>query len=222
MEQQFTKLARLRASLTTAAERNRLLDEMISIGTYEQLQTLLPKVSSQARRDKILGRIITFGTDHTSTNTNKTQISGLADSLKAVYPPNKQYDIFIAHASEDKDFVTPLALSLTQKGLKVWYDDFVLKLGDSLRREIDKGLAQSRYGAVILSHNFFSKHWPQKELDGLAAKEQLGRKVILPIWHNIDKEEVASYSPTLADIIAAKSSMGVEYVANKIIEAISS
>ncbi len=77
---------------------------------------------------------------------------------------DKQYDVFVAHASEDKSFVTPLALSLTQTGLKVWYDDFVLKVGDSLRREVDKGLVQSRYGIVILSHYFFRKQWPQKEM----------------------------------------------------------
>lgn len=136
--------------------------------------------------------------------------------------PHKQYDVFIAHASEDKDFVKPLALSLRKEGLEVWYDDFVLKLGDSLRREIDKGLAQSRYGVVILSHSFFNKHWPQKELDGLAAREQLGRKVILPIWRNIDQEEIATYSPTLADIIAAKSREGIEAITKKIFDVISS
>jgi len=221
MEQQFTKLARLRANLTAGAERNRLLDEMISIGTYDQLQTLLPKVTSQARRDKILDRMITFGTDHTITNTNKTQISGLADFPKVAYLPNKQYDVFIAHASEDKDFATPLAISLRKDGFEVWYDDFVLKLGDSLQQEIDKGLATSRYGIVILSRNFFNKDWTRKELDGLAAKEKAGRKVILPIWRNITKEEVVFYSPTLAGLKAAPSRMGIAAITKMIIEVIS-
>ena len=133
----------------------------------------------------------------------------------------KQYDVFIAHASEDKSFVTPLANSLKGRGLEVWYDDFMLKIGDSLRREIDKGLTQSRYGVVVLSHNFFNKHYPQKELDGLAAREEIGRKVILPIWHNINKEEILSYSPTLADIVAVKSDLGLKAVTDKIIESIS-
>ena len=132
-----------------------------------------------------------------------------------------QYDIFIAHASEDKSFVTPLAHSLKGRGLKVWYDDFVLKIGDSLCRENDKGLAQSQYGIVVLSHSFFRKHYPQKELDGLAAKEEIGRKVILPIWHNIDKQEIISYSPTLADIRAVKSDLGIKAVTDEIIKAIS-
>jgi hypothetical protein len=50
-----------------------------------------------------------------------------------------------------------------------------------------------------------NKDWPQKELDGLAALEVNGRKVILPIWHNVTKEEVAQYSPTLADRLAVRT-----------------
>ena len=194
---------------------------MISIGTYEQLQTLLPKVSSQERRDKILDRMITFDTDNAITNTNKPKISVLADSSKIAHFPNKHFDVFIAHASEDKKFATPLANSLKQEGFEVWYDDFVLKLGDSLQQEIDRGLASSRYGIVILSHKFFNKDWTRKELDGLAAKETMGRKVILPIWRNITKEEVVSYSPTLAGLKAAPSRMGIVAITKMITEVIS-
>jgi hypothetical protein len=52
------------------------------------------------------------------------------------------------------------------------------------RQSIDSGLARSRFGIVILSEAFFAKHWPQRELDGLAAREVDGVKVILPVWHN--------------------------------------
>jgi hypothetical protein len=62
----------------------------------------------------------------------------------------------------------------------VWLDDCELTLGDSLRRSIDQGLAQSRFGVVILSPNFFAKEWPQKELDALVSREDGGQKVILP------------------------------------------
>ncbi|TEU12597.1 MAG: toll/interleukin-1 receptor domain-containing protein, partial [Anaerolineales bacterium] len=96
------------------------------------------------------------------------------------------WDVFISHTWEDKeDIARPLAEALRQKGLRVWYDEFTLTLGDSLRRSIDHGLAQSRYGVVILSPNFFTKEWSQKELDGLAAREVSGEKVILPVWHNV-------------------------------------
>ncbi len=54
------------------------------------------------------------------------------------------WDVFISHASEDKDsFVRPLAVALKQLGASVWYDEFSLKLGDSMSRSIDKGLSKS-------------------------------------------------------------------------------
>jgi hypothetical protein len=74
----------------------------------------------------------------------------------------KQWDMFISHASEDKEsFVRPLASALKNTGLLVWFDETALTVGDSLRGKIDEGLAQSRYGIVVLSPNFFAKRWPQ-------------------------------------------------------------
>jgi len=132
----------------------------------------------------------------------------------------KEWDAFICHASEDKaDFVDLFARQLRDSGLTVWYDVFSLKLGDSLRRKIDEGLAKSRYGIVVLSKHFFSKEWPQNELDGLMSREIVGTKVILPIWHNITAEEVRINSPILAGRVAAKSEHGLEKVISEIREA---
>lgn len=116
---------------------------------------------------------------------------------------NVAYDAFISHATEDKeDLVRPLADILRSLGHAIWFDEFQLKVGDSLRRSIDKGLASSRFGIVVLSPSFFAKQWPQYELDGLVAKEIAGGKVILPLWHKVSKNEVIGYSPTLADKVA--------------------
>lgn len=130
------------------------------------------------------------------------------------------YDFFISHASEDKeDFVRPLADELTRLGVKVWYDEFSLKIGDSLRRSIDKGLANSRFGVVVISSSFIKKNWTQYELDGMVAREMDGMKVILPIWHKVTKSEVMKYSPTLADKYALNSSMNeISEIAEKLKE----
>jgi hypothetical protein len=134
-----------------------------------------------------------------------------------------KWDVFISHASEDKkDTVEPLASRLHAHGLRVWYDKAVLKLGDSLLGSIDAGLAQSRFGVVVLSPAFFKKAWPRKELDGLVAREiSKGRKVILPIWHNVTHEDVVKYSPTLAGRVAALSKDGLDEVVRQIIEVFS-
>ena len=121
----------------------------------------------------------------------------------------EQWDVFICYATEDKESVVePIARALRESKISVWYDEFELKVGDSLRRSIDKGISRSHFGVVVLSNNFFAKEWPQKELDGLVA---IGSR-ILPVWHKIEKEEVAKYSPILADLIAAKTSKGIPVV----------
>jgi hypothetical protein len=129
------------------------------------------------------------------------------------------WDVFICHASEDKETVArPLAEALRKRGFHVWYDEFTLKLGDSLRRNIDRGLRDSRYGIVILSKDFFKKEWPQKELDGLNEREQDGKKVILPIWHDVTAEEVRYYSPMLAGRLAAKTRDGMRHIIDMVVE----
>jgi len=135
---------------------------------------------------------------------------------------DNNYDVFISHASEDKDnFVRPFVMLLKENGVKVWYDEFELQIGDSLRRKIDNGLKQSRYGIVVLSEAFFNKNWPQRELDGLFAREVEGEKVILPIWHKISKNEVIRYSPTIADMVAINTSnFTIEEIVQKIIDRI--
>jgi hypothetical protein len=134
----------------------------------------------------------------------------------------QMYDLFLSHASEDKEAIArPLYSALVAQGLSVWFDEAVLKLGDSLRRKIDEGLSKCRYGIVILSPRFLSKQWPQRELDGLVARETAsGEKAILPIWHEIDRDGVLKYSPPLADRIAGRSEEGIDALVQKIREAI--
>ena len=136
--------------------------------------------------------------------------------------PDTEYDLFISHASEDKDeFVRPLAETLENMGVKVWYDEFTLKVGDSLRKSIDHGLVKSKFGTVILSSAFCSKNWTQYELDSMVAREMNGHKMILPIWHKISKDEVMNFSPALADKVALNTSLSsIQEIAGELSEVI--
>ena len=141
-------------------------------------------------------------------NISLLRHSDQKDHSKISSSDSKEYDFFIAHASEDKDeFVRPLAHKLVDLGAQVWYDEFQLKVGDSLRRSIDNGLAKSKFGIVVLSMSFFSKGWGQYELDGLVTKEINGGKVILPIWHRVSVDDVKKYSLSLADKLALNTSI---------------
>ena len=131
----------------------------------------------------------------------------------------REYDVFISHASEDKgDVVRPLAHALQDGGLSVWYDEFELKIGDSLRRKIDSGLAKSRFGIAVLSRSFFGKGWTNYELDGLVTRAVSGEQVILPIWHDITKSELIDFSPSLADKVARSTGTHtIDEIASEII-----
>lgn len=128
------------------------------------------------------------------------------------------HDVFISHAGEDKDAVArPLANQLTERGWTVWLDELELTVGDSLTGRIDQALARSRFGVVILSHSFFAKQWPQRELAGLTAREtEAGRKVILPVWHDLNKADLLRYSPTLADRVGVSTNRGIKHVADQL------
>jgi len=152
---------------------------------------------------------------------DKEQPAGFNRPREAKEGPKLSWDSFICHASEDKNrFVRPLATKLRSKGLNIWYDEFTLKVGDSLRQSIENGLSKSRYGILILSPNFFAKKWPQDELSGLAAKERNGKKVILPVWLDVDHNYIVDYAPMLADRLAARASDGMAKVVTDLLAVI--
>ena len=112
-------------------------------------------------------------------------------------------DVFICHASQDKDaFVRPLAEALRRLGVSVWYDEFSLEVGDSVSQQIDAGIAGARFGVVVISRAFLRRRWPKHELRGLVNRDVEEDLKILPIWHGVTKGEVAKFSPSLSDKFA--------------------
>src|SRR5690606_10048068 len=106
----------------------------------------------------------------------------------------KEWDVFISHASVDKDdFVSGLVISLTKFNIKTWYDSDQLTIVDSLYKTIDIGLIKSRFGILVISINFLKKKWPEYEYRSLLAREINGKKVILPVWHNISIDDILEY-----------------------------
>lgn len=134
----------------------------------------------------------------------------------------REFDVFVSHAGEDKEaLVRPLAKALRDRGLAVWYDEFEMRLGDSLRQKIDAGLARSRFGVVVLSPSFLRKNWTRYELDGLVSREMNGEQIILPIWHQLSKDDLLRHSPSLVDKVALQSALAtVEEMADEIAQAV--
>lgn len=127
---------------------------------------------------------------------------------------------FISHDSRDKDdIVRALALELQKNMCHVWYDEYSLKVGDSLRENIENGLKEAQTCIVVLSPNFLSNGgWGKKEFDSIYTREIIQKQnVMLPIWHNVTQEQVYEYSPSLADRVGLLSSLGVKKLASELV-----
>jgi hypothetical protein len=130
---------------------------------------------------------------------------------------------FISYDSHDKDEVArPLAIELSRMLCPVWFDEFSLKVGDNLRENIEGGLKECRKCIIVLSPYFLSNNgWTKAEFDSIYTREIIEKKnVMLPVWHNVTKEEVYDYSPKLANIFAVSSALGIATMAGKLYKAV--
>ena len=127
-------------------------------------------------------------------------------------------DVFISHADPDKDAIArPLAEELRARGHSVWFDEFELDAGDSLKQKIDDGLARSRIGAVILSPSFFARTWANRELEALTKRRIAGDPyALVPVWYGVEEANVRAFSPALADLVAIRADAGVSRIADGI------
>lgn len=188
------------------------MENLAVIERYTGLSTWLRENDPATHAQLYSGTVV----DPTSSITPTMVASAEREEVTDIEQPDRA-DVFISHASEDKSEIgRPLAVELERRGFKVWFDEASLRLGDSLSRSIDQGLAKCRYGVVILSPSFFRKEWPQRELAGLVAREVRGTKVILPVWHCISASEIAEYSPVLADKLGVSTAHGINVVADQI------
>lgn len=116
---------------------------------------------------------------------------------------DKEYDIFISYASEDSEYVDKLEEALKSAEFSVWRDKSNIGWGQSIRQSIDNGLVKSKFGLVVLSSKYIEKYWTGYELDGILNKESsTGRQMVLPLWHNVTKDEIDKKSPSLSNRLA--------------------
>ena len=73
---------------------------------------------------------------------------------------------------------------------------------------------------MILSKSFFAKGWPQYELDGIIGMSVNGDQRVLPIWHEISRDEIVKQSPSLADKIARNTALSTDEIAEVVQDAV--
>ncbi len=126
---------------------------------------------------------------------------------------------FISHDSRDKENIAQkIAAKLMQMRCPIWYDEYSLVVGDSLRDSIERGLKESKFCIVLLTPNFLSKGgWTKREFDSAFTREIIeDRNVILPVWCNVGRDDVYEYSPILADRVGLNWSEGEDEVCRKL------
>ena len=100
----------------------------------------------------------------------------------------------------------------------VWYDEFSLKVGDSLRESIEKGIKECHKCVLVLSPNFLSNTgWTKVEFNSIFTRQIMeDTNLVLPIWNGVSAKDVYEYSPSLADKVGIQWSLGKEEVARQI------
>jgi hypothetical protein len=198
-------------------------------GTEQKLADVEKKVSQvqqkyeKEQRNQLEKSLRSIGNSVTAANLQFGSSSRTPPSSSQLVSTPQINDIFLSHASEDKEEVAkPLQKALEQRGLSVWFDEVKIKVGHSIRQDIEDGITNARFGVVILSQHFFAKQWTQAELDALFSKKMdSGRPLLLPIWHRVTKDEVASRSPLLAGIKALNTAtMTIDEIADALKEAV--
>lgn len=130
---------------------------------------------------------------------------------------------FISHDSRDKKLIArPLTEELRKRGCPVWYDEFSLKVGDSLRESIEKGIKECRKCIIVLSKHFLANTgWTKYEFNSIITKEFIeGKNVILPVWDKVIPKDVYEYCPVLADRFGLNWSKGRVEVSRQLYNAI--
>ena len=170
----------------------------------QQLEITLRE--SMQRRRRMIGNRVKLGDNigipqrpsNPEPVVEKKQAPAPAEVVEKKEPILESWDVFMSHASPDKTYVRGLVKALREGGVTVWFDQDNIDWGESVMKEIRKGLLNSRFGIVVLSEAYLAERkWTEHEFQGLLARETLDTTVILPIWHNITEEDVKKYDAPL-------------------------
>lgn len=162
-----------------------------------------------------------------STGSNSQHVTDLYEALHENpvvedSRPREIREVFISYAHEDRaTFVQALVDEMNRRNITKWYDDeqAINMWGHSLREEIDSGIKSSRFCIVVFSKSYFKKYWTKRELDGILMKERVDNGQILPIWHDIEEEDMYLFSPMLTSMLAFSTAV---YTVSEICDALES
>jgi hypothetical protein len=121
----------------------------------------------------------------TYTSDEVTALDRYRQKVEAVGPRAESYDLFLCHAWDDRRrTAAELHDLLEAQDVSVWFSERDIILGQSFMREIDKGLAKTRIGLVLITPAFLKRI----ESGGVSEKELselLARDLLIPVSHGV-------------------------------------
>ena len=134
------------------------------------------------------------------------------------------FDLFVSYSHHNKiELAIPIVNELLKKGVKVWFDKFEIRTGDSITDKINEGLRDARYGLILISPYYIKSNWARQELNAFFKKQiTLQQKFILPIWYEISIADMFNYFPLLSDYraIRIESDFNLDEVVSEILTVI--
>lgn len=118
--------------------------------------------------------------------TGEVRVMNIADG--APHPK-----VYLAHASDDKPIVRPIAEYLMQQGVEVWFDEWEIEPGDSLRQKMEEGLGAMTHFVVVLTAKSIAKPWVAKEIDVGMVRQVGGESRFVPIMVDLDHKALSPF-----------------------------
>lgn len=131
-------------------------------------------------------------------------------------PVQREHDVFLSHTGDDKDVARELYAELTARNLDVWFDEAELDLGKPTARQIDRGIARSKIGVVLVTEAFVKgRYWTEMEFSAFVSS----RKRLIPVLDGVGRTDLSAYSPLLADLQGLDTDReGFDEIAVRIVE----
>ena len=139
--------------------------------------------------------------------------------IHAIGNLSMKYEIFIGHASEQKDDIaTPLFEELTKEGIRTFIDIVEIKWGDSLTKLINKALSEAKYFLAIISIDSINKSWPDTEMNAAIARQIEGKQKVLPLFVGSTEEieKCKEHYPLISDRLYKEWNSNPEVLAREI------
>lgn len=111
-------------------------------------------------------------------------------------PANQKRTVYLAHASENKNLAEPIARGLRVRGIEVWFDQWEIGYGDSLRRKMEQGLGECTHFVVLLTPVSAKKPWVNEEIDAGLMRAVEGTARFIGLRHELPLSAISPFLRT--------------------------